>query len=68
MKKQINLYLSLIIGALIIVSSLFFLSTYLYNWDTGQFALGLEHFDVKMHQPHPPGYPIFIFLGKILAI
>ncbi|MFH1536636.1 MAG: DUF2723 domain-containing protein [Patescibacteria group bacterium] len=66
MKKQINLYLSLLIGALIIVSSLFFLSTYLYNWDTGQFALGLEHFDVKMHQPHPPGYPIFIFLGKIL--
>ena len=37
--------------------------------DSINFALGLHHFDVASHQPHPPGYPIFIALGRVsLAI
>ena len=28
------------------------------------FALGVRSFDVAHHQPHPPGYPIFIAMGK----
>jgi hypothetical protein len=28
------------------------------------FALGVRDFDVAQHQPHPPGYPLFIALGK----
>jgi hypothetical protein len=43
-----------------------FISHYLYNWDTGNFALGVETYNVSMHQPHPPGYPVFIALGKAL--
>jgi hypothetical protein len=33
--------------------------------DSVNFALGVRHFDVVQHQPHPPGYPIFIALGKL---
>jgi hypothetical protein len=33
--------------------------------DSVNFALGVESFDVASHQPHPPGYPIFIGLSKI---
>lgn len=33
--------------------------------DTINLALGVEHFDVLQHRPHPPGYPVFIALGKI---
>ena len=29
------------------------------------FALGVRHFDVAQHRPHPPGYPVYIALGKI---
>jgi hypothetical protein len=32
--------------------------------DSINFALGVAHFDVTAHQPHPPGYPVFIALGK----
>lgn len=33
--------------------------------DSINFALGIHHFDVARHQPHPPGYPVFIALGKV---
>ncbi len=29
------------------------------------FALGVRDFDPSRHQPHPPGYPVFIVLGKL---
>src|SRR6187399_1820525 len=32
--------------------------------DSINFALGLRHFDVALHQPHPPGYPVYIALGR----
>ena len=62
-----NLYIILSIFVLVVFSLPFF-SQYLYNWDAGQFALGLENYSIIQHQPHPPGYPIFIGLGKILNI
>jgi hypothetical protein len=33
--------------------------------DSINFALGLHHFDVASHQPHPPGYPVYIALGRM---
>jgi hypothetical protein len=33
--------------------------------DSINFALGVRDFDVALHQPHPPGYPVFTALGKI---
>lgn len=29
------------------------------------FALGVQEFDVTRHQPHPPGYPVYIALAKV---
>ena len=31
--------------------------------DAVQFAMGVRSFDLWHHQPHPPGYPLFIFYG-----
>ena len=31
--------------------------------DAVQFAMGVRCFDLWHHQPHPPGYPLFIFFG-----
>jgi len=33
--------------------------------DTINFAMGVESFDVSSHQPHPPGYPVYVGLAKI---
>jgi hypothetical protein len=38
----------------------------LEDLDSINFALGVRHFDVAQHQPHPPGYPVFIALGKVV--
>ena len=33
--------------------------------DSINFAMAVEHFDVASHRPHPPGYPVFVLLGKL---
>jgi hypothetical protein len=41
-----------------------FLPPTLEDLDSMNFALGILDFDPSKHQPHPPGYPVFIALGK----
>ena len=40
----------------------------LYNWDAVQFALALREFDIAKHQPHPPGYLLYVGLGRLLNV
>ena len=35
------------------------------TWDAVQFALALERYDVVRHQPHPPGYILYVALGRL---
>ncbi|HEV3484359.1 MAG TPA: hypothetical protein VG106_03055, partial [Vicinamibacterales bacterium] len=37
----------------------------LEDLDSVNFALGVREFDVAQHQPHPPGYPVYIALARI---
>jgi hypothetical protein len=39
----------------------------LWDHDSVQFALGVEKYDLAAHHPHPPGYPLYIALLKLLA-
>ena len=52
------------IAALFLFAHLFSLPPSLDDIDAVNFALGVRDFDVARHQPHPPGYPLFIALGK----
>lgn len=45
----------------------FFVSPYLDTHDAVQFALAVESFDIEAHQPHPPGYPVYVFLARHVA-
>src|SRR5207237_8433029 len=42
-----------------------FLPASLEDLDAINFALGLRQFDVAHHQPHPPGYPVYIAVGRL---
>ncbi len=42
-----------------------FLAPSLEDIDSINFALGLHHFDIVQHQPHPPGYPVYILMGRL---
>ncbi len=36
----------------------------LEDLDSVNFALGVRDYDVSQHQPHPPGYPLYILIAK----
>src|SRR5262249_24558274 len=51
------------LSLLTIVSRLPYRARMLYNWDAVQFALALREYDVVKHQPHPPGYVLYVGFG-----
>lgn len=51
-----------------ILTRLPFHSQILHHWDSVNFALGMEHFDVHLHQPHPPGYFLYVMLGRAINL
>lgn len=44
------------------------LSRTLWDWDEVLFSTALHHFDVASHHPHPPGFPAYVFLGRLLRL
>lgn len=38
----------------------------LWDWDEALFCLGMRSYDVTAHHPHPPGFPVYIALGRIV--
>ena len=54
-----------IVATAYVVAHLPSLSPTLEDIDSLNFALGLREFDPVLHQPHPPGYPVYIALGRI---
>ncbi len=45
-----------------------FLPASLEDLDSINFALGIRDFDVARHQPHPPGYPVYLAVAKLLRV
>jgi hypothetical protein len=43
-----------------------YIPTSLEDLDSINFALGVRQYDVAHHQPHPPGYPVYIALAKLV--
>ena len=54
-----------VIAAVYLLAHLPLLARSLEDIDSINFALGLRQFDVALHQPHPPGYPVYIALGRL---
>lgn len=62
-----KLFLALLTGA-VAISRFLFRSHYLYDIDSVNFALAMRRFDPRVHQPHPPGYFLYICVGRLLNI
>ena len=61
-----SILLSGLFFVIIIVTRIPFTSKLLYHWDSVQFALALEKYDIAVHQPHPPGYFLYVMLGRLI--
>ena len=57
-----------VLAALFLALHLPFLPASLEDLDSINFALGVRTFDVTRHQPHPPGYPVFVLAGKAVHL
>src|SRR5438874_9309609 len=44
------------------------LSKSIWDWDEGLFCLALRDYNVVLHHPHPPGFPLFIGAAKLVRM
>lgn len=65
MPSRHNLDIPFFTGA-VAVTRFAFRSHYLYDIDSVNFALAIHRFDPRVHQPHPPGYFLYICMGRAL--
>ena len=53
-----------LLAALFLAFHLPFLPASLEDLDSINFAMGIRDFNVAHHQPHPPGYPVYMLIAK----
>jgi hypothetical protein len=49
---------------LVLLSRVLFLPQTLWDLDSTNFARALSEYDPSQHRPHPPGYPVYVAIGK----
>ena len=55
-----------ILAAVCAASRFLAMARSLWDWDEALFCLGMRSYDVTSHHPHPPGFPVYIALGRIV--
>jgi len=40
----------------------------LWDWDETLLCLGMRAYDVARHHPHPPGFPVFIGMARVVRL
>ena len=53
-----------VVAAIFVAAHAWYIAPSLEDIDSINFALGLRDFDPARHQPHPPGSPVYIALGR----
>jgi Dolichyl-phosphate-mannose-protein mannosyltransferase len=39
-----------------------------WDWDEALFTMALRDYDVTLHHPHPPGFPVFIAMARMARL
>lgn len=65
LKDRDRVILPLSLFVLTVITRIPFTSELLYHMDSVQFALALKNYNVTVHQPHPPGYFLYVMLGRL---
>ena len=56
------------LAALTLITRIPFRSTQLFAWDSANFALALQHYNVAWHQPQPPGYILYVAVARLVHL
>jgi hypothetical protein len=57
-----------ITAAAVAVTRIPAISLTLWDWDEALFSLAVREYDVVAHNPHPPGFPLYIALAKVINL
>jgi 4-amino-4-deoxy-L-arabinose transferase-like glycosyltransferase len=41
-------------------------AAFAYNWDSAEFTVAVAEYNVALSQPHPPGYFLYVMLGRLV--
>jgi len=55
-------------GLLAVAGRILFRTHLPLTWDSVQFVLGVVDYDIVVHEPHPPGYFLYIHTAKLLGV
>ena len=56
------------LAALTLITRVPLRSTHLFAWDSANFALALQHYNVAWHQPQPPGYILYVAAARLVHL
>ena len=57
---------AVVLFAVALVLRVAFRSQMAYHWDSAQFALAITEYDIRLSQPHAPGYFLYVMLGRLV--
>lgn len=55
-------------AAIVLVTRIWGLARSPWDWDEILFSLAMRDYNVALHHPHPPGFPLFIGFAKLLQL
>jgi hypothetical protein len=59
-----DLRIVLLLTVMCFLTRLVALPASMWEWDDILFASALHRFDMESHSPHPPGFPVFVMMGR----
>ena len=65
-KEKSDLYTVLGLTIVCAITRFLTIPASLWEWDDVLFARALHRFDVALHQPQPPGFPLFVFIARLV--
>jgi hypothetical protein len=63
-----TVWIAIALGILTALARVPVRSRYLFAWDSANFALALDHYNVGFHQPQPPGYPVYVGAANVARL
>ena len=57
-----------VLSVIVAATRLLAISRAPWEWDEILFAAAVRDYDVVVHHPHPPGFPLYIALGKVVSL
>src|SRR4051794_34948259 len=60
-------FVLILFGLIILATRLPLAPGQLFTFDDVNLAYSIGHFDIRMSQPHPPGYPLFVMEMRLLS-